>query len=174
MIIPGCGGGHNSTLATRRADFRNIENIVGSTSAQCRTAVGALSDAVNAALARSGSTAILEQSAKAVSSACTKSTDEEIQDLETLTVPVDLRDLRLEQATSNLTAWCADAAAVGRDVIRLVQNHADAAAANEFNAKVTDMRQVAQSALGTLSAAAVALKVEATPIDLRTVGPLPG
>ena len=107
-------------------------------------------------------------------SACTKSTDEEIQDLETLTVPVDLRDLRLEQATSNLTAWCADAAAVGRDVIRLVQNHADAAAATEFNAKVADMRQLAQSALGTLSAAAVALKVEATPIDLRTVGPLPG
>jgi len=102
------------------------------------------------------------------------STDEEIQDLATLSVPGDLAGFRLDQAARDLTAWTADAAAVGKGLIGLPANRAVAAAVAELNAKTSDMQRLAQSVHATLVAAAAALKAAVVPLDIPSIGSPPG
>ena len=173
LWAPGCGGADHA-LTTRRADFRNVQNIMAMTSQQCRTAVAAMADAVRSALARSGSVAVLQQTAQASITACSQGTDEEIQDLATLSVPEDLRSLRLDAAVRDLTAWVGDAVVVAKDVIRLAQDRGDAAAIAEFNAKTSGMELLAHSMATSISSAATALKVPFQPIQLPAVGRPPG
>ncbi|GAC1576423.1 MAG: hypothetical protein NVS3B18_10270 [Candidatus Dormibacteria bacterium] len=167
-VIPGCGGGHKS-LATRQADLRNVEMIIVSTSQQCRTSVGAMADALRAALAGSGSKSALDRTAQAAVTACSITTDEEIQDLSTLAVPADLASLRLEQAPPDLTAWAADATAAAKDIIRLGHDSGDAAAAGELESKITEMQRLAQSAQAGLAGAAATLHMSPAPLVMPSM-----
>ena len=173
LVIPACGGGHKSQ-ATRQADFANVENIISATSRECRTNLGALADAVRAALPKSASRGALDQAARAAVTACAAATDEEIQDLATLSVPSDLGGLRLDQVSSDLTAWAADGVSVATGLVGLAPNRTVAAALAELNAKTSDMQRLAQSVQATLAAAAAALKTPVSPLDMPSIGQPPG
>jgi len=172
-VIPACGGGHKAQ-ATRHADFGNVENIISATSKECRTNLGALADAVRAALPKSASRGALEQAARAAVTACATATDEELQDLATLSVPSDLGGLGLDQVARDVAAWAADGASVATGLIGLPPNRGVAAALADLNAKTSDMQRLAQSIQATLAAAAAALKTPVSPLDLPSIGQPPG
>lgn len=169
-VLPACGGRHGPSAATRRADFANVEKIILSTSQQCRTSVAALAGAVQSALGAQGPAAPLQQAARATISACSEGSDEEIQDLATLTVPDDLSDLRLQGVPGELTKWAADAVAAANDVLKLAGNRSDAGALADFNAKTTEMESLAKASSAALSAAAAALKTTPLPLNLPALG----
>jgi hypothetical protein len=169
-FVPACAGHHGPSLATRRADLANVEKIIVATSQQCRTSVAALSGTVQTALGAQGPVAPLQRAAQASISACSAESDEEIQDLATLTVPGDLADLRLQSVSGEITKWAADAVGAANDLLKLAGNRADPGALADFNAKTTEMESLAQAAKSSLAAAAAALKTTPVPLDLPTLG----
>jgi hypothetical protein len=172
-LLSACAGGHDS-LATRQADFRNVENIISATSNQCRSAVAAMAGVIRATPSSSGTPAALAQAAQGTKSACSMSTDEEIQDLATLSVPGDLAGFRLDQASRDLTGWAADAVSVAKGLTEVPPNRTVTAALADLNAETSDMQRLAQSVHATLAAAAVALKAAALPLDIPSIGSPPG
>jgi hypothetical protein len=166
-----CGGGSGSgSLGRRQADYRNVDNIMRTTVDRCRASVTAAENEIRHSPGGPDVANLVNHAASEAATACSDTSNEEIQDLATLSEPAALQRLHVGDIAHDLASWARDyAARAMQDLSRLLKSRSDAAAAADLGSRSAAMNRLAQDVEARWASVASALQLPPAPLNLPKV-----